>query len=468
VAIKDLVEQLYPLNRQINSADADKALDVIGKHIPNWEVHRYAPGTECWTWTVPKRWVLNYAELTYDDYDDLYANDSCEVTIIVSDPLEVVAYSQPIDAELTWDELAPHLHYVEDRPDAIPWVSRHYEDDWGFCLPKNVYDTLPRDATYRVVIDAEFTDEAMSVGVGQINYRDIDADLALAYDIAGVKDRGGDCLLLCAHICHPMQANDDLSGVAVLCDVARRLASNPLPDDALGARFMFTPETIGSTAYLSQNEWLIPHIKAGVFVEMAGTDGDIRLQNSHKDEYPFDSEYYEEWPKHDNIDRVAVGVVMDAVDDGTLKQNGVTASPFGTVRCNDEKVINGPGVDIPCISLMRWPYDEYHTSDDNPDIISEEKLVEMADVVERIVRIYCTDYVPKRTFTGYLNTRRYGIRVDWEKDWDLHVATQNILHLLEGNLSVFEISERVGLDYWKTRDWIETLREKGLVTVDSV
>ena len=32
----------------------------------------------------------------------------------------------------------------------------------------------------------------------------------------------------------------------------------------------------------------------------------------------------------------------------------------------------GSGVDIPMISISRFPYPEYHTSDDNPDIISEE------------------------------------------------------------------------------------------------
>ena len=59
--IKDLVTELYPLNRQINGADTDRALDIIGEHVPNWTVHRYAPGTECWTWTVPKRWILKDA-----------------------------------------------------------------------------------------------------------------------------------------------------------------------------------------------------------------------------------------------------------------------------------------------------------------------------------------------------------------------------------------------------------------------
>jgi len=390
---------------------------------------------------VPKRWVLNMAYLSWNDPD---VEGGVQTVMMDTNPLSVVAYSQQINKMITWTELQPHLHYSEERPDAIPWVSSHYEEDWGFCIPKTVYDCLPRDATYRVVIDAEFTDEPMSVGVGKANQGD-----------GWTPSSYNPQLLLAAHICHPMQANDDISGVAVLCEVARRLTENPLPDDALGVRFLFCPETIGSTAYLSQNEWLIPHIKAGVFVEMAGTDGGLRLQHS--------------WQHTDPIDKIAFyALAGQHVDNGTPfhPEYSFTSDYFGTVRANDEKIINGPGVDIPCISLIRWPYPEYHTSDDNPSIIHEDKLQEMADVVERIVRIYCTDYVPKRTFRGYLNTRKYGVWVDWTKDWDLNVATQKIIHLLDGELSVFEISEAVGLDYWTTRAYVEQLREKGLVTVD--
>jgi len=51
-------------------------------------------------------------------------------------------------------------------------------------------------------------------------------------------------------------------------------------------------------------------------------------------------------------------------------------------------VLNGPGVNVPCLSISRFPYPEYHTTDDNLDIMHEEKLQEAADVIEQIIRIY--------------------------------------------------------------------------------
>lgn len=54
---------------------------------------------------------------------------------------------------------------------------------------------------------------------------------------------------------------------------------------------------------------------------------------------------------------------------------------------NDERVINGPGVNVPCISLNRFPYDEYHTTDDNLDIMHEDMLVGAAEIAEQIIRI---------------------------------------------------------------------------------
>ena len=45
---------------------------------------------------------------------------------------------------------------------------------------------------------------------------------------------------------------------------------------------------------------------------------------------------------------------------------------FREIVASDEIVSNGPGYDIPTPSITRWPYKEYHTSDDNPKIISEK------------------------------------------------------------------------------------------------
>jgi aminopeptidase-like protein len=142
--------------------------------------------------------------------------------------------------------------------------------------------------------------------------------------------------------------------------------------------------------------------------------------------------------------------------------------PYGQVISNDEAVLNGPGINIPTISLSRWPYPEYHTSDDTPDIIHEDMLVEMADVVEQIIRIRATDYKPTRTFTGPLMLKPYDLWVDWQENWDLNRALDQITHLLEGDMTVFEISEKVGLPYRDVRDWLEKLYGHKLITKEGV
>lgn len=52
-------------------------------------------------------------------------------------------------------------------------------------------------------------------------------------------EKGGDVgeCLICAHICHPSQANDDAAGVAVAVEVMRRLALDPLPWEIWGCDY---------------------------------------------------------------------------------------------------------------------------------------------------------------------------------------------------------------------------------------
>ena len=57
---------------------------------------------------------------------------------------------------LSFEELQPHLYFNEKRPHTIPWVFKYYDRDWGFCLPKNIFDKLPRDKKYHAVIKSEF------------------------------------------------------------------------------------------------------------------------------------------------------------------------------------------------------------------------------------------------------------------------------------------------------------------------
>jgi aminopeptidase-like protein len=226
-------------------------------------------------------------------------------------------------------------------------------------------------------------------------------------------------------------------------EAARRLAARPLPPGSMSVRFLFCPETIGSICYLSHNEDLIPRLRGGIYSEMTGNRNSLVLQRSFQGD--------------DLMDRVARTVLTARFGEG------VREGAFRKVIGNDEMVINGPGVGVPCISLSRWPYDEYHTSDDTPEIIDEALLVEAAEVIEEICRIRGTDYVPRRTFKGPVFLSRYGLWVDWRENFPLNRALEGIMLRLEGDRSIFAIAEELGLPFEDVRDYVERFRAHGLV-----
>jgi aminopeptidase-like protein len=159
--------------------------------------------------------------------------------------------------------------------------------------------------------------------------------------------------------------------------------------------------------------------------------------------------------------------LLDRICDYVLKTSQVDfrESPFRGEIVNDENVINGPGVNIPCLSLSRWPYDDYHTSDDTPDRVDWEKVVEVADVVEKVVRLFCQNAYPRRRFRGPVFLSGHGLWVDWRQNRELNRAIDDIMHRLEGDLSFFDIAEQVGLDFHVVRDYLLQFEQKKLIDI---
>ncbi|MBA4419975.1 MAG: hypothetical protein C0391_02395 [Anaerolinea sp.] len=426
-AIKSVLEEIHPLHRTLASDGLDEALRIVGSYLPDsagYQLETYAPGKKVWTWVVPERYIVKRAYLETETGQKVV--DFCD------NPLHLLSYSLPIDRVVTWEELQPHLYYSEKRPSAIPWQFKYYERNWGFCLSKDQYDTLDRGVNYHAVIDVEFgTDPAAGFRIGA----------GVVYPEGGKADGVGE-MLICTHVCHPNQSNDDAAGVVTAIEVARRLAAKPLPSGSMSVRFLFCPETIGSIAYLAHHEDLLPELRAGIFIEMTGNDNSLILQRSRQD-----------------------NALIDRVARTALNRTGgeFREGEFGTVVANDERVINGPGLNVPCISISRWPYDEYHTSDDNPAIICEEKLQEAADVVEQTIRIYASNYIPRRKFRGPVFLSGYGLWVDWRVNWALNRAIEKIMMHFEGQDTIFDIAELTGLTFEEVCDYVNQFHAKGLV-----
>lgn len=430
--LKSVLAEFLPLHRTLASDGMDETLRIIGSYMPEqagYAVENFAPLTRAWTWKIPERYVVHEAYLESEDGE--------RIVDFKDNPLHLISYSLPIDRVLNWDELAPHLRFSERRPNAIPWEFKYYERDWGFCLPKIRYDQLSRDKKYHARIDAEFITDpqnGLRVGVG----------LLRSPQTEGISF--GEFIVQ-SHTCHPAQANDDGSGVVCEIELARRLAQDPLPNCSMNVRFWFGPETIGTVAYLAHHEELIPNLRGGMFLDCTGNQNSIALQRTLQDDHL--------------LDRIARSV---------LQQHGgeFREGAFAQVAPNDERILNGAGVNVPSISLSRFPYPEYHTSDDNLDILDEDRMKEVVDIAEQIVRIYASNYIPRRTFRGPVFLSGYGLWVDWRENWALNRAVEKIMMMFESRHSIFEIAERVGLDYWEVRAYVERFRACGLVTAHPI
>ena len=327
---------------------------------------------------------------------------------------------------LSFNELDSHLFYSKKCPDAIPWKFFYYADDWGFCLPYNDYLRLDRNKKYRVVIDTSFKNDFLKIG-------------ELVVRGSSISE-----FLIVTNICHPLQANDSISGVSCVLDFLHRIQAVELD---ISLRILFLPETIGSVCYFASNEGLEKSIRFGLFTEMLGNNNSLALQRSYqRDSY------------------------IDLVSEYVFEKNltGYRIGNFREIVGNDELVTNGPGLNIPTISISRSKvtldsYPEYHTSDDTPDILIEANLREATDIILRIFEIVNTDFIPKRKFKGPLFLSGYGLWGIWGDLEKGKEYVDKIMYLLEGDLSVFEICRKVGLDYGYVRHIIDSFLQKGLV-----
>ena len=408
-----LMKDLYWKKRDLVSDGFDESLDYISKIIP-LKIHKFSSGTKCWTWKVPEKWIVNEAYI-----EDMQGN---RILDMKDHPLHVVSYSLSVDKTISKEELMKHLYTIPSRPNAIPYKFKFYDKNWGFCIQHSKLKDFKKDK-YKVLIDSKHEKGTLKVG-----------------DFT-IKGKTNKMIALVAHLDHPAMANDDLSGCAVLVDVAKELTKR---DNNYTYKCLFLPETIGSIAYLSQYESLISKFKYGIFLEMLGNKNTLALQLSRQGDTC--------------LDRIARSVMKK-------KLKKFREASFRRIVGNDELVFNGPGVNIPMISISRCPYPEYHTSDDNLKIISKEKLVESKNLILDIINIIDRDYVPKRTFKGPVFLSGFGLWTEWKINKERKEIVDQIMLNLEGDKSIFEISEELKIDFDEAYKYVNGLYEKGLVKI---
>lgn len=413
-----LMAELFPMCRSITGDGVRQTLREIASRIP-LEVHEVATGTQVLDWTVPDEWNIRDAYIS--------EHGGGRIVDFRESNLHVVSYSEPVDTEMTLAELRPHLHTLPERPDWIPYRTSYYERTWGFCLSQRRLDDLDEEKPYEIVIDS-----TLEPGV-------------LTYGECLLPGRIADEVLLTTHVCHPSLANDNLSGLALLTELGAELARMPR---RLTYRLLFVPGTIGSITWLARNEMRLESIVAGLVIACVGDSAPLTYKRSRRENALIDRAAAHVLGQHDNDARV-IGFV-----------------PWGW----DERQFNSPGFDLPVGSLSRsreGEYEEYHSSADDLDLVSPQRLEDALSAVLAIVDVLETN----RCFVnesprGEPQLGRRGLYPGMGGG-DPAVEQLAMLWLLngsDGGASVFDIAERSGIPFEVLNRCAERLAEAGLLS----
>lgn len=419
-SMQQMIDALWNMPRDIISDGYDDALMALATQVP-MQIHEYPTGTHCWTWIVPEKWTCREAYLETLTGERLFS--------YVDNPLHVVSYSLPFQGEVSRQELDAHLHTHPKLPDAVPFKFHYYERDWGLCCTQRQKDAL-NDERYRVVIDTIYSYGTLKVGE------------------VVVPGEHETCIVLCAHLCHPAQVNDDLAGVVVGIEVVRRLLQRQ--HRRYTYRLLIVPESIGSVAYLSHHEQHIPTMKGGIFLEMLGLEHPHALQSSFEG-----------------------NTEMDICCTLALHEHGPQGwvGAYRTVIGNDERQFNAPGVRVPMVSLSRvlprtapdWPYPEHHSNHDSPSITSLAALEASCNLVLSMIDTLEQNRIPVNQFKGEVFLSRYGLLDYADTNRAARRTTLDVLPLIDGTRSLAEIARQCGASFSTVKLIVDKLYRHGLV-----
>lgn len=419
-----ILRQLTPLNRAVCSLGYDQAVDYLREVLP-FRVISVPSSREHNGWVIPPSWDVEEAKIIKDGrtvYDGAIH------------PLGVIALSQSFSGTVSLEELRRHLHFDHRYEDSIPFHYRQqfrsWSRDWGFCVPKRLFDQLV-PGQYEVVIRT-----AEAPGTVKI----------LEYKHPGSLDF---TIVLGGNLDHAGVANDGLAGCVVGLEVMRRLQGRKTK---FSYSLVLSPGIIGPELYLAGLDHSErSRMLEGVFLEMLGSDTPLAVQESRES-------------------MVSVLHTLKASLDNLGLSYGT--GPFESIIVNDEYIWENYG--IPMLSFSRFPYPEYHSSRDSVEKIKESSLHEAVDALMGAVDYLEASPIIIKKFTGNicLSNPRYDLYVDCGQialgdtlsDQRRRMrCLMDLVPALDRPVSVRAVADRVGLPEDEALEYLQLWADKGLI-----
>ena len=397
--IYNFINSLFKIPRSITGDGVRISLNKIkNEHLSDLKIHEVPTGTVIGDWIVPNEWNI---------FDAYIKNSKGEKVLTLKDTnLHVVGYSDPVNIKLPLNELDKHLYSLPDQPNAIPYVTSYYRETWGFCLSQDQRQKLTDDI-YHAHIDAKKS-------IGSLTYGDL--------IIEGKEEKE---IFFSTYICHPQMANNELSGPAVATYLAKWLLKR---SNRYTYRFSFTPETVGSIAYISANIDQLRNVHAAFNLTCVGDNQSCSFMPSRKG--------------NTITDKVARHVMANQIE--PYKEYS-----FMKDRGSDERQYCSAGVDLPMVSIMKSKYGEfpeYHTSLDNMDFICADGLEHSFKVHVECIEILENNFSYKSKILGepFLSKRGKNYIIVGGKENDNSRSAQLILNIMaqcDGTMDVIDLSE---------------------------
>ena len=290
--------------------------------------------------------------------------------------------------------------------------------EWGLSISYNQYLKLNRKHKFKVDIESEWTDGQLKI---------------LEVTIPGkIKDE----IHILAHVDHPFQANDNLSGVAVALQLYQDMKSRS-PNHTI--KFIFHTETIGTIAYLSKRQKDFKKIKGAIVLDIVGNRNTFLYQESFKEESSVD--FATEYVFKKNLKKFRV-------------------AKFQKIMGSDELTYNDPKIGIPGVLISTYPFKEYHTNFDSPNLIDEKQLMTAKKLTGEILALLDLDFIPERNYIGALLRGPIGWFLDSMEE---NAKLDLFQYRMDGKKSVLQIAGEIGLDLTLALKFARDLSDRGLI-----
>lgn len=408
--------ELFPINRSITGPGVRETLLYIQNLFPALTIHEIPSGTNVFDWTVPDEWSIESAYIENEKRERIVDFDNSN--------LHIVAYSEPVDEWLEFEELDKHLNSLPDQPDAIPYITSFYKRNWGFCLTHNQRLSLDKKIPHHVVIKSKL--EKGSLTYGELI----------------IPGKSENEVLLSTYVCHPSLGNNEISGIVVTMGLTNWLLG--LLDREYTYRILFIPETIGAITYLSKNsKEMKDKTIAGFVVTCVGDDRAYSFMPSRTGK-----------TLADKIARFTMDNYLPKYDEYSFLERG-----------SDERQYCSPLIDLPVVSVMRskyGTYPEYHTSLDNLDLICPRGLFGAFNIISKCIEILEINhtYIVTNPCEPQLGKRGLYMLNSNIKGGD---TINNLLAYLDGKTDLVDISKIIQADIFVCNESILTLLKYSLI-----